>query len=106
MADCYSGNLSVVLDKKSQMVQMVCWSHAQRNISEAKDNDHAASSLPLALIDQLYDIERRGSDLNNKERTELRQRESQLILDRLRAWLDGLIAKSLLPASKLGVAVQ
>ena len=65
MADCYSGNLSVVLDKKSQMVQMACWSHARRKIFEAKDNDQAASALPLALIGQLYDIERRGSDFNN-----------------------------------------
>jgi transposase len=106
MADCYSGNLSVVLDKKSLMVQMACWSHARRKIFEAKDNDQAASALPLALIGQLYDIERRGSDLSNSERTELRKRESRLILDRLKSWLDGPIAKSLLPASKLGSAVQ
>ena len=106
MADCYSGNLSVVLDKKSQMVQMACWSHARRKVFEAKDNDLAASALPLALIGQLYEIERRGSDLNNSERTELRERESRLILDRLKAWLNGPIAKSLLPASKLGAAVQ
>jgi transposase len=104
MADCYSGNLSVILDSKSSMTRMACWAHARRKIFEAKDNDQAASALPLALISQLYDIERRGTSMSDEARTELRRSESVLILDRLRAWLDGPIAKSLLPSSKLGQA--
>jgi len=106
MADCYSGNLSVVLDPKSSMTRMACWAHARRKIFEAKDNDRAASSLPLALIGQLYDIERLAMDCPNEKRKEIRQSESRLILDRLRTWLDGAMAKSILPASKLGQAVQ
>jgi len=106
MADCYSGNLSVVLDPKSSMTRMACWAHARRKIFEAKDNDRAASSLPLALIGQLYDIERLAMDWPNEKRKEIRQSESRLILDRLRTWLDGAMAKSILPASKLGQAVQ
>jgi len=58
MTDCYSGNLGVVLDKKSQMIQMACWPNARRKIIEAKDNDLADSAFPLALISQLYGIER------------------------------------------------
>jgi len=106
MADCYSGNLSVVLDPKSSMIRMACWAHARRKIFEAKDNDRVASALPLALIGQLYDIERRTMDWSNTERTVIRQNESRLILDQLRKWLDGVVAKSILPASKLGMAVQ
>lgn len=106
MADCYSGNLSVVLDPKSSMTRMACWAHARRKIFEAKDNDRAASSLPLALIGQLYDIERLAMDWPNEKRKEIRQSESRLILDRLRTWLDGAMAKSILPASKLGQALQ
>jgi hypothetical protein len=106
MADCYSGNLSVVLDPKSSMIRMACWAHARRKIFEAKDNDRTASALPLALIGQLYDIERLAMDWPNEKRTAIRQSESRLILDRLRTWLDGLVAKSILPASKLGQAVQ
>ncbi len=106
MADCYSGNLSVVLDPKSSMIRMACWAHARRKIFEAKDNDRTASALPLALIGQLYDIERLAMDWPNEKRTAIRQSDSRLILDRLRTWLDGSIAKSVLPASKLGQAVQ
>ena len=106
MADCYSGNLSVVLDPKASMIRMACWAHARRKIFEAKDNDRTASALPLALIGQLYDIERLAMDWPNEKRTAIRQSDSRLILDRLRTWLDGTIAKSILPASKLGQAVQ
>jgi len=102
MADCYSGNLSVVLDVKSSMTRMACWSHARRKLFEAKDVDLAASAIPLALMSQLYDIERRGVSMSNAARTELRRQESQKILDRIRAWIDGPVAASLLPASKLG----
>jgi hypothetical protein len=106
MADCYSGNLNVVLDPKSSMTRMACWAHARRKIFEAKDNDRTASALPLALIGQLYDIERLAMDWPSEKRTAIRQSDSRLILDRLRAWLDGSVAQSILPASKLGQAVQ
>jgi hypothetical protein len=104
MADCYSGNVSVILEKESTMTRMACWAHARRKIFEAKDVDQAASALPLALIAQLYDIERRGASMSDEARTELRQRDSRLILDRLRVWLEGPIALALLPSSPLGQA--
>ncbi len=70
MADCYSGNMSVV----------------------------------LALMNQLYDIERRATQKSDQERGELRAKESRRILDRLGEYLEGPVAKSVLPASKLGGA--
>ena len=106
MADCYSGNLSVVLDSRSSMTRMACWSHARRKLFEAKDQDVVVSALPLALIGQLYDVERRASGMSDAERTEIRGRESRLLLDRLKSWLDGVVAKSVLPASKLAQAIQ
>jgi hypothetical protein len=106
MADCYSGNLSVVLDSKSSMTRMACWSHARRKIFEAKDQDIIVSALPLALIGQLYDVERRASGMSHVERTEIRGRESRLLLDRLKSWLESATAKSVLPASKLAQAIQ
>jgi len=106
MADCYSGNLSVVLAPESSMTRMACWSHARRHVFEAKDIDKSVSALPLVLIGQLYDIERRAESFSVEARTEIRQRESRLILDRLRVWLDSDVAKSVLPASKLGQALN
>jgi uncharacterized protein YqjF (DUF2071 family) len=106
MADCYSGNLSVVLAPGSSMTRMACWSHARRHVHEAKDMDLSVSAMPLALINQLYDIERRGLEWSIDERTEVRHKESKLILDRLGEWLDGPAAKSVLPSSKLGLALN
>ena len=106
MADCFSGNLSVVLDASSSMTRMACMSHARRKVFEAKDVDRVASAYPLALIGQLYDIERMAMKMTKEERTDIRQRESKLILNRLGAWLGGELAKSVLPASKLGQAFQ
>jgi hypothetical protein len=106
MADCYSGNLSVVLAPSSSMTRMACWSHARRHVHDAKDMDTKVSAMPLALMNQLYDIERRGLEWTNDERTEVRQKESTVILDRLGDWLDGMAAKSVLPSSKLGLALN
>ncbi|MDA0660843.1 MAG: transposase, partial [Planctomycetota bacterium] len=83
MADCYSGNMSVVLAPGSKMTRMACMSHARRHIYEHQDNDKQVSVLPLALMNQLYDIERRGQNLSDEARGELRSKESRMILDRL-----------------------
>jgi transposase len=106
MADCYSGNLSVVLAPGSSMTRMACWSHARRHVYEAKDVDLTVSATALALMNQLYDIERRALEWTNDARTEVRQKESKVVLDRLGSWLDGIVAKSVLPASKLSQALN
>lgn len=105
MADCYSGNLSVILSPESTMTRMACLSHARRYVYEARLNFPNETMLPLALLGQLYDIERRAVDWSAAERGELRARESVLILSRLRAWLDGPIANDALPKSQLARAV-
>ena len=106
MADCYSGNLSVILASGSTMTRMACWSHARRHMHEARINFAKETALPLALMAQLYDIERRAVEQTADERHQLRQRESVMILTRLRQWLDGPIAGDALPKSKLGKAIK
>ncbi len=105
MADCYSGNLSVILSAESTMTRMACLSHARRYVYDSRLNFPNDTLLPLALLRQLYDIERRAVDASAAERGELRARESVLILGRLREWLDGPIATDALPKSQLGKAV-
>ena len=104
MADCYSGNMSVVLAPGSKMTRMACWAHARRKIYEHHESDPQVSALPLALMNQLYDIERRAMKMSDQERGELRATESRRILDRLGEYLEGPVGKSVLPASKLGGA--
>jgi transposase len=106
MADCYSGNMSVILAPGSKMTRMACWSHARRHVYEHQDYDKNVSALPLALMNQLYDIERRALQWSDEARGELRAKESRMILDRLKEWLDGPVAGSVLPASKLGGALN
>jgi hypothetical protein len=106
MADCYSGNLSVILDPKSAMTRMACWTHARRKVFEARETDVNASMLPLALMTQIYDIERRAVDYSVESRTQIRTKESAKILARLREWIDGPIAKNLLPKSNFRAAIN
>ena len=104
MADCYSGNLHVILAPDSKMTRMACWSHARRKVYECQHLDRDACTLPLALMNQLYDIERRASQRTVEARAELRSKESRAILERLKDFLDGPIAQSVLPAGNLGKA--
>ena len=106
MADCYSGNLSVILASESRMTRMACWSHARRHMHEARINFPQETALPLALMAQLYDIERRAVDLPWQERGRLRAEQSRMIVDRLREWLAGSTASDALPKSKLGKAIN
>jgi hypothetical protein len=65
MADCYSRTMSVVLAPGSKMTRMACWAHLRREVYEHHKRDPQVIALPLALMNQLYDIERRAmmSDL-------------------------------------------
>jgi transposase len=104
MADCFSGNLSVILAPESKMTRMACWAHARRKVYEHQHNDATASAIPIALINKIYDVERRATSLSDEERSKLRATETRMYLDRLREWLDGPVASSLLPSSKLAEA--
>ena len=86
------------------MTRMACWAHARRHVYEHQHNDVTASALPLALINKIYDVERRATGMTSDEHGMLRATETRMYLDRLRDWLDGPVAGSLLPASKLAGA--
>jgi transposase len=106
MADCYSGNMSVILASGSKMTRMACWAHARRHVFEHQDNDLQLSAYPLALMNQLYDIERRATGCNEAARGEIRARDSQAVLNELGKWLAGPLAATVLPSSKLAGALN
>jgi hypothetical protein len=43
------------------MTRMACWAHARRQVYEHHESDPQVSALPLALMNQLYDFERRAT---------------------------------------------
>ena len=58
MADCYSGNMSVVLAPGSKMTRMACWAHARRKVYEHQESDPQASALPLLNPYFIFDLPR------------------------------------------------
>jgi hypothetical protein len=105
MADCWSGFEAIELRSDARIGRGACWAHARRKVFEARDNAPQPSSVLLAMIRELFDIEDRGKQLSADERRALRQRESRPVLDRIRAYLDSAALSQTLPKSALRKAL-
>jgi transposase len=105
MADCWSGFEAIELRSDARIVRGACWSHARRKVFEARDNAPGQSSVLLAMIRELFDIEDRGKLLTAEERRALRERESRPVLKRIRAYLDSDAVARVLPKSAMGKAL-
>lgn len=105
MADCWSGFEAIELRSDARIVRGACWSHARRKVFEARDNAPQQSSVLLAMIRELFDIEDRSKRLSAEERRALRERESRPVLDRIRAYLDSDAMARVLPKSALAKAL-
>jgi transposase len=106
MADCYSGYESIALKSDSRIQRGACWGHARRKVFEGRSSHPLESSVLLAMIRELYDIEDRGKTLSAEARQALRQREAQPVMKRIRAWLDSEVAGKVLPKSLFGEALR
>jgi transposase len=84
--------------------EVACWAHARRKFVEARDSDTRLSLDALAHIRRLYDVERRGRDLDCDGRRALRQHASVPVLRAFRDWLDARRG-AVLPKSPLGAAL-
>jgi transposase len=101
-ADAYTGYDA--LYATGRMREIGCWAHARRGFVEALMTDGRAA-LTVALIQQLYDVERAGADLSADARRVLRQEQSVRLLAKIAAERDQL-ARTVLPKSPLGDAVR
>ena len=90
----------------ARIVRGACWAHARRKVFDARDNAPRQTSVLLAMIRELFDIEDRGKPISTEERRALRQRESRPVLDRLRAYLDSDAMAQVLPQSALCKALN
>jgi len=82
-----------------------CWAHVRRKFVEAADGRNAAAARQMvALIGELYAVERDIRDEDPATRQRIRTERSRPILERIRQWLDKAVAR-VLPKSLLGQAV-
>jgi transposase len=88
------------------IIEVGCMAHARRYFKEALPTAAVPCAQTLALIKQLYGIERAASDkrLNAPARQRARQEQARPILERLHAYLQDQRAAAL-PKSPLGAAI-
>jgi transposase len=101
-ADAYPGYDG--LYQTGHVLEIGCMAHARRRFVEAFAMDGSAA-LPVALIQQLYQVERAAADLPADERRARRHEQSVPLLAQLKAERDRLAA-TVLPKSPLGDAVR
>jgi transposase len=101
-ADAYTGYDA--LYATGRIHEIGCWAHARRGFVEALTTDVRAA-LMVALIQQLYQIERAGAELSTDARRALRAEESVPLLAKIAAERDAL-TQTVLPKSPLGDAVR
>lgn len=82
-----------------------CWAHVRRKFVDAASGRHAgAAHQMVALIGELYAVERRVRDADPETRARVRAECSRPILMRIRQWLDKTAAR-VLPKGLLGQAI-
>ena len=95
-----------VFAQHPEIVEVGCMAHMRRYFKEAMPTAAVACAQVLAIIGQLYGIERAASDkhLDVSARQRLRQEQARPILEKLHASLQGQQATAL-PKSPLGAAI-
>ena len=101
-ADAYAGYDA--LYATGRIREIGCWAHARRGFVEALTTDVRAA-LTVALIQQLYEVERASAELSTDARRDLRQAQSVPLLANIAAERDQL-ARTVLPKSPLGDALR
>lgn len=104
-ADGYSGYLA--FDDNPNIKLLACMAHARRKFDEAQKNDQTRAEHALALIQKLYDTERKAREtkLDYAQRKELRLVEAKPVLDEFYQWLKENEPPKTLPKSAIGGAI-
>jgi transposase len=105
-ADAYSGYDGLYEDPERDVIEVACWAHTRRKFYEAQSSDLMRSTVMLAYIRLLYDVEREAHEmkLDGEGRLALRQAKSVPILDDIQAYLEREQPK-VLPKSPEGQAI-
>jgi transposase len=101
-ADAYGGYDGIY--SGGSVIEVACWAHARRKFYDAQDSDGKRAAEMLALIGELYTIEREAKDNDDAARLALRQERSAPVLARIKEWLDSE-GEVVLPRSPMGLAI-
>jgi transposase len=101
-ADAYVGYDA--LYRNGRVREIGCWAHARRRFVEALMTDPSAA-LVVALVQQLYQVERAATNQSVEARRLLRQEQSVPLLGQIDTVRQDL-ARTVLPKSPLGEAVR
>lgn len=103
-ADAYQGYDKLFAEGKC--TEVGCWAHGRRKFFDARDSDPGRAYQMLALIGQLYDVERQAKEegLNAAGIVKVRQQRSKPVLAQIRSTVQGW-SWQLLPKSPMGKAV-
>ncbi len=77
-----------VLYRDHDITEVCCWFHARRYFWRALESDRERALEALALISQLFEVERRCREVPMPERTEARARKARPVLALFDAWID------------------
>ncbi len=106
MTDGYEGYNKVVAAQGIN--HLTCWAHARRRFVEAAKlqpkGKKGLADEAVAMIGELYRVERDAAGLDDEARWQMRQTRSRPQLDALRAWLDR-VRPSVPPKLALGQAM-
>ena len=101
-ADAYGGYDGIF--HSQNVMEVACWAHARRKFYDAQDSDEERAARMLALIGELYVIEREAKDADEAARLALRQARSVPVLARIKDWLDAE-KEIVLPRSPMATAI-
>jgi transposase len=102
-ADAYGGYDGIFTG--GGVVEVACWAHARRKFYDAQDSDGRRAAQMLALIGELYALEREAHGADELARLALRQARSVPVLAQIKDWLDSQ-RDVVLPSSPLVQAIN
>lgn len=77
------------LYRSGEVVEVACYAHLRRYFFKSLESDPERARQALALIGELFRIERGIADAPPGKRHRVRERESRPVVERLFAWCDG-----------------
>jgi len=101
-ADAYGGYDGVY--HSQDVTEVACWAHARRKFYDAQDSDAKRARQMLAMVGELYAVERETKEADDGARLTVRQERSVPLLAKIKAWLDAE-REIVLPRSPMAAAI-